>query len=405
MGYVFLCISSLLFDSKGPSQVGRGPGRHDTHSAGVDDGGLVSTNTTAARRGASTTSQRPGSTKTDAFRDIASTSQNVATHGSQYLREAIEAKGIYGKANEIICGSWRWSTQKQYHVYIEKWNVFCKKRKTNPLCTTVVLIVDFLMELFEAGLGYSAINTARSALSAYTSIGEDGQIGNDPIISRFVRGIFQIRTPLPKYTNTLDVEILHKFFMNQKDNEEMTLKDLTRKLCALILIESAQRIQTIHLIKCKFVHIYEDRCVIGIVDPLKSTRPDFHQEPLELEQNENKKICVINCLKVYIERTAPYRKGFDQLLLTYAKPHEPVSKDSVARWMKELLTDAGIIGFDAHSFRSASSSYMLRKGIPMTIIMRKAGWSNEKTFNKFYNRETVQTKKKNSQRTLLNFFK
>ena len=87
--------------------------------------------------------------------------------------------------------------------------------------------------------------------------------------------------------------------MNQKDNEEMTLKDLTRKLCALILIESAQRIQTIHLIKCQFVHIYEDRGVIGIVDPLKSTRPDFHQEPLEIEQNENKKICVLNCLKVY----------------------------------------------------------------------------------------------------------
>ena len=185
----------------------------------------------------------------------------------------------------------------------------------------------------------------------------------------------------------------------------MILKDLTRKLCALILIESAQRIQTIHLIKCQFVHIYEDRGVIGIVDPVKSTRPDFHQEPLELERNEDKKICVLDCLKVYMQRTTPFRKGTDKLLLSYAKPHEPVSKDSVARWMKELLIDAGITGFDAHSFRSASSSYMLRKGIPVTNIMRKAGWSNEKTFNKFYNRETVQVKENKSQRTLLSFFK
>ena len=212
MGYVCLCISSFLFDPKGPSQAGRGPRRHDPDCAGVDDSGVVSTSFATAGRRTSASSQRSGSAEANPLRDAASTSQNFTADGSKHLRAAVEAKGIHGKACNIICASWRLSTQKQYHGYIEKWNLFCKKRKTDPLCTTVVLIVDFLMELFEAGLGYSAINTARSALSAYTSIEKGGQIGNDPIISRFVRGTFQKRTPLPKYTNTWDVEILHKFF-------------------------------------------------------------------------------------------------------------------------------------------------------------------------------------------------
>ena len=51
-----------------------------------------------------------------------------------------------------------------------------------------------------------------------------------------------------------------------------------------------------------------------------------------------------------------------------------------------LLWDAGIYNSTPHSFRGASSSAVLKRGIPVEEILRRAGWSNETTFRKFYNR-------------------
>jgi hypothetical protein len=53
--------------------------------------------------------------------------------------------------------------QKQYAPYISKWILFCDKRKINSECPTLNQVLEFLNSLFESGLSYSAINSARSA--------------------------------------------------------------------------------------------------------------------------------------------------------------------------------------------------------------------------------------------------
>ena len=88
-----------------------------------------------------------------------------------------------------MCASWRESTQRQYQCYIEKWNSFCSERQIDPLCTTVNFVIDFLTDLFETGVGYSAINTARSALSAYTPLEGSYQVGNHPLIQDLLKGL------------------------------------------------------------------------------------------------------------------------------------------------------------------------------------------------------------------------
>lgn len=62
--------------------------------------------------------------------------------------------------------SWRQSTQKQYSTFIKRWISFCGERQTSTFHTSLNLILDFLTSLYESGVGYSALNTARSALSA-----------------------------------------------------------------------------------------------------------------------------------------------------------------------------------------------------------------------------------------------
>lgn len=63
---------------------------------------------------------------------------------------------------------------------------------------------------------------------------------------------------------------------------------------------------------------------------------------------------------------------------------------TVARWIKNVLSNAGIDTsiFKAHSVRSASVSDAYKNGTPIKEILRVADWSNEKTFRKFYLRDS-----------------
>lgn len=55
--------------------------------------------------------------------------------------------------------------KKQYNTYLTKWTLYCQQRGQNPYSPNVPQVVDFLVSLYDAGLGHSAINTARSAIS------------------------------------------------------------------------------------------------------------------------------------------------------------------------------------------------------------------------------------------------
>ena len=171
------------------------------------------------------------------------------------------------------------------------------------------------------------------------------------------------------------------------------------------MLESTQRVQTIHLVKIQHIFIHERGCTILIPEKLKTTRPNYHLKPLEIERKAEEKVCPVVCLEQYLDRTKTLRGNSDNLLICHSKPHRPASKDTVARWLKEVLPKAGIEGFDAHSFRSASSSSLLRKGVPLNTILEKGGWTNAKTFHRFYNRESSELKNEENQKSILSYMK
>ena len=94
--------------------------------------------------------------------------------------------------------------------------------------------------------------------------------------------------------------------------------------------------------------------------------------------------------KEYLRRTKVFSDGHTQLLLSNLKPHLPISKDTLARWIRDVLHKAGVdTHFGAHSTRSASTSAATSKGLPIDIVLKAAGWSSASTFTRFYKREPV----------------
>ena len=100
-------------------------------------------------------------------------------------------------ARDLILASWRSTTKRQYSRPIKLWVEFCVKRKDNCLSPHLENILDFLAYLFDKGLGYSAINTARSALSTLIFF-DKKPVGQHPLVIRLLKGVFNKRPSLPR---------------------------------------------------------------------------------------------------------------------------------------------------------------------------------------------------------------
>lgn len=150
--------------------------------------------------------------------------------------------------------------KKQYRTYIEKCVSFCYKRKIYIFEANVDSVLTYLTELYNAGLGYSCINTARSALSSFLQLENCVSVGSHPLVRRFMKGVFNLRLSLPRYNVTWDVNIVLQFLKNLTPISSLSLLKLSQKLLMLLALLSGQRSQTLHLIDIRNIHL-QDSCV------------------------------------------------------------------------------------------------------------------------------------------------
>jgi hypothetical protein len=286
--------------------------------------------------------------------------------------------------------SWRDGTSKQYQVYLERWQKFCSRKNIDVLQPRVGEGIEFLVSLYKSGLGYSAINTARSALSSALTIQEGGTFGVHPLVSRCMKGIFELKPALPRYSEIWDVDIVLAYLKGFSPLKgSLSFKDLTLNLNMLLCLTTGQRGQTIHKMNIDFIQELDDGFRIVINEKIKQTKPGKHLAPIVLKAYpEDKRICVVDYLKEYLTRTLELRKGKTQLLISYSKPHHPISKETIARWAKKVLELAGIdiTKYSSHSSRAAATSRCKAGGLNLTEIMKCAGWSSASTFAKYYDK-------------------
>ena len=61
----------------------------------------------------------------------------------------------------------------------------------SPVSATVAQAINFLAELVKSGVGYSGVNTARSAISTIIIVVSDSAtFGTLPLVKRFLKGVF-----------------------------------------------------------------------------------------------------------------------------------------------------------------------------------------------------------------------
>ena len=123
---------------------------------------------------------------------------------------------------------------------------------------------------------YSAINTARSALSTLILLPGGITFGTHPLVTRFVKGTFTARPALPRYKEIWDVSVVLEYLKKFYPHETLSLKDITYKTVMLVALSSGQRCQTSHALIISGMKQTTDIITFEINKLLKTSKPGKH---------------------------------------------------------------------------------------------------------------------------------
>ncbi len=186
----------------------------------------------------------------------------------------------------VLMSSWRPGTKKQYSTYIGKWLEFCREGKIDKYSPTLNQALSYMKYLKDQGLSYSALNTARSALSTVISISGCQTFGTHPLVTRFMKGVYEELKPQPKYTQIWDVSTVLRHLATLKPNSSLLLKNLT---------------QTIHSLSLQGMTLSETSCQFQVLEHIKTSKPGGNLSFQKYEQDED--ICPLLTLKEYLRLT------------------------------------------------------------------------------------------------------
>ena len=227
----------------------------------------------------------------------------------------------------------------------------------------------------------------------FTSLGGEFNKSEHPLLKRFIKGVFNLRPPKPRYSQIWDIGCVLTYLRSLGDTQLLPLKLLTYKLVTLLMLLSASRVNYISSLSIDNMVLTNDSCTFFPTKLLKHSRPSFLGNPLRFRAYPlDSHLCVIATLHEYVSRRNQLTASTcTQLLISHVKPHHPVHKDTVARWLKEVLDNSGIDSsiFTAHSFRSANSAHSSK--VPIGEILKQGQWTTEKTWYNYYHKEIVSS--------------
>ena len=96
--------------------------------------------------------------------------------------------------------------------------------------------------------------------------------GEHPVFCRFLKGAFELRRSLPKYTEIWDVATVLEYLKTLSRAKELSFKMLTKKVIMLLCLLTGQRCQTVY-------QKLPDKFRVAVSGLLKHSKPGKHQEP------------------------------------------------------------------------------------------------------------------------------
>ena len=314
--------------------------------------------------------------------------------------------GISGTAASLITRARTAGTRDRYKSSWARYASWCGERQVDPVTSDLKLVLSFLGHLFDEGLEYSTINSYRSALSLYHQPIEGMKVGQHPMVSALMTGVSNERPQVPKHIYVWDAEVVLKYMRNLGENDTLdSLKLLSWKVATLLGMCNVHRSQELGALDEKFMAKSDNKYTCGFGVSVKHRRKGKPSPPVVFYRFEgDTKLCPVDALDEYLKRTKVVRSEANttQLFLSVVKPHHPVTRSTIAKWVVNFLKLAGIDTdkFKGHSIRSASSSKVRSSGVSVEEVLKMGNWSSAEVWHKFYNKP-IETPLQRCQKALL----
>ena len=143
-----------------------------------------------------------------------------------YLRERYRGQQLSEEATELMLSSWRIKTNKSHDSLFTKWHCWCSERGSDPFRSPIAQVANFLAYLYKEGYQYSSVNAYRLAISSVHEKIDGYTVGQHSLVCRLVKGVFHARPPLPRYSQTWDVQKVLNYIDTLGDNQMLSLKRL-----------------------------------------------------------------------------------------------------------------------------------------------------------------------------------
>ena len=106
--------------------------------------------------------------------------------------------------------------RKKVQLHVERFVKFCRERYTDPIQATTEMGIEFLTEYFKTGVGYSSVNSARSALSSIIKPVCNVPFGKSSLVCRFFKGFLILGQPCQDMS---PLGMLPKFLLLSSQNQ------------------------------------------------------------------------------------------------------------------------------------------------------------------------------------------
>jgi hypothetical protein len=199
--------------------------------------------------------------------------------------------------------------------------------------------------------------------------------------------------PQPKYCVIWDVEEVLDFFRKLPDDAQLPLPMLTHKTAMLLALATVSRSSELKMLDTKYMAVSDSKLVFYFAQAPKHCRKiGVPPKPLEVHAS-GMKLCPVKTTMSYVTRTYIHRGEYTPLFIGTVKPHKPVTRATIGRWLKTVLKQVGIDikAFQGHSTRSASSSGVNSRGASIQDILDRGNWSNKYTWQRFYNKTIINS--------------
>ena len=297
-----LPIPSLLYDQKVPQKNSARSGTLCPDHTSVEKQPLVSSHSISVSRATIASAKMAGSSETSRHRKDTPPvpSKKLQAGCMAHFRAKLTKEGFSQKVSDILLASWRKKTASQYESAWKAWSEWCSEQEINPFSTTLENIFEFLADLFHKGFKFRTLGVYRSAISSNHETVDGFVIGKHPMMAKFMKGVFSLRPPEPKYFVTWDVRQVLDFLKTWSPVESLSLKQLTLKLVMLAALITAARSSSVNKMNLCFKYFKPHGVLFKVPGLTKCAGPKRPLQNLFLASfPPDRRLCFVNYLKQY----------------------------------------------------------------------------------------------------------